>query len=478
MAKNYQTPGVYIEEISKLPASVAPVETAIPAFMGRTQIAKDENGKDITPSAAVAPTPIRITSFLDYQKYFGGPNSEHAIFTTTVADTTEAATGTVRRMVTSVADKTAVSGRFLYYAIQMFYANGGGPCYIVSAGNYDTEFSNDDGVATIAAIAKVDEPTMLIFTDKHDENNGTTSGYATLYDAALTLCAKLQDRLAIFDPWIISGNPFQDAVEMRKDEAMDNLKYGCAYYPWLQTVLNYGYSEADLAVVHQKDGAAGAYDGMNLEAIKTIDLNTYRSIKAELNKNVIDLPPSSSVAGIMARVDNNRGVWKAPANESVKMISGPTVRVTAEQQESLNIDATTGKSINVIRFFTGKGTLVWGARTLAGNDNEWRYISVRRFYNFVEESVKKASEFVVFEPNDANTWLRVKTMCENFLNQLWRQGALQGAKPDDAFFVRIGLGITMTALDILEGRMNVEIGMAAVRPAEFIILEFSHKLQE
>jgi phage tail sheath protein FI len=85
---------------------------------------------------------------------------------------------------------------------------------------------------------------------------------------------------------------------------------------------------------------------------------------------------------------------------------------------------------------------------------------------------------VVFEPNDANIWLRVKAMCENFLNQLWRQGALQGAKPDDAYFVRIGLGITMTSLDILEGRMNVEIGMAAVRPAEFIILKFSHKLQE
>jgi phage tail sheath protein FI len=197
-----------------------------------------------------------------------------------------------------------------------------------------------------------------------------------------------------------------------------------------------------------------------------------------MDKTVIDLPPSSAVAGIMARVDNNRGVWKAPANESVKMVTGPSLKVTAQQQETLNIDPTTGKSINVIRFFTGKGTLVWGARTLAGNDNEWRYISVRRFYNFVEESVKKATEFVVFEPNDANTWLRVKAMCENFLNQLWRQGALQGAKPDDAYFVRIGLGITMTSLDILEGRMNVEIGMAAVRPAEFIILKFSHKLQE
>jgi phage tail sheath protein FI len=144
----------------------------------------------------------------------------------------------------------------------------------------------------------------------------------------------------------------------------------------------------------------------------------------------------------------------------------------------MNIDPTAGKSVNAIRAFTGKGTLVWGARTLAGNDNEWRYVSVRRFFNMVEESCKKASGQFVFEPNDANTWTKVRAMISNFLTVLWRQGALAGAKPEHAFYVACGIGTTMTALDILEGRMNVEIGMAAVRPAEFIILKFSHKMQE
>jgi phage tail sheath protein FI len=125
----------------------------------------------------------------------------------------------------------------------------------------------------------------------------------------------------------------------------------------------------------------------------------------------------------------------------------------------------------------GKGTLVWGARTLAGNDNEWRYVSVRRFFNTVEESVKKSTYWAVFEPNDANTWVKVRGMIEAYLNQKWREGALVGAKPEDAFFVRCALGVTMSAQDILEGRMNVEIGMAIVRPAEFIVLKFSHKLQ-
>ena len=119
-----------------------------------------------------------------------------------------------------------------------------------------------------------------------------------------------------------------------------------------------------------------------------------------------------------------------------------------------------------------------GARTLAGNDNEWKYIPVRRFFNMVEESVKKATAQFVFEPNDANTWVKVRAMIENFLVLQWRAGALAGAKPDEAFFVKVGLGQTMTAVDILNGKMIIEIGMAAVRPAEFIILRFSHKMQE
>lgn len=198
------------------------------------------------------------------------------------------------------------------------------------------------------------------------------------------------------------------------------------------------------------------------------------NIKKEWNK----LPPSGAVAGVYAKVDNARGVWKAPANESLNSVAGPTVQITAEEQENLNVDAVAGKSVNAIRTFTGKGTLVWGARTLAGNDNEWRYVPVRRFFNMVEESCKKSTEPFVFEPNDANTWVKIQGMIENFLTTLWRQGALQGAKPEHAFYVAVGLGKTMTALDILEGRLIVEIGMAVVRPAEFIILRFSHKLAE
>lgn len=203
----------------------------------------------------------------------------------------------------------------------------------------------------------------------------------------------------------------------------------------------------------------------------------YKNIVDSINNNLTILPPSGAMAGVYARVDNDRGVWKAPANVSINYATGTLVNITDNIQDGLNVDVNAGKSINAIRVFSGKGTMVWGARTLAGNDNEWRYISVRRFFNMVEESVKKSTSWAVFEPNDANTWVKVKSMIENYLVLLWRQGALTGSKPEEGFFVEVGLNKTMTFVDILEGRMIVKIGMAVVRPAEFIILEFSHKVQ-
>lgn len=139
----------------------------------------------------------------------------------------------------------------------------------------------------------------------------------------------------------------------------------------------------------------------------------------------------------------------------------------------MNTDLTAGKAINAIRQFPGRGTLVWGARTLAGNDDQWRYVSVCRFTTFVEQSVGQALRRFTFEPNDEGTWARVRSMIEEFLSGLWRQGALLGSKPEQAFFVAAGLGTTMTSADVLEGRLIVEIGLAVLRPAEFVIVRLT-----
>jgi phage tail sheath protein FI len=205
---------------------------------------------------------------------------------------------------------------------------------------------------------------------------------------------------------------------------------------------------------------------------------TYKNIVTAINENLTVVPPGGAIAGIYCYVDKTRGVWKAPANVSLSNVAGLTERIDNEEQADLNVDVNAGKSINAIRFFAGRGNIVWGARTLAGNDNEWRYIAVRRFFNMVEESVKKSTNWAVFEPNDAGLWTKIKAMIENYLTLKWRDGALAGAKPNEAFFVNVGLGTTMTQQDILEGRLIVDIGMAVVRPAEFIILRFMHKMQE
>ena len=475
----YKTPGVYIEEIALFPPSVAQVETAIPAFIGYTEKAKKDNDE-------LKMIPIRITSLVEYVQYFGLPEFEKDI---EVKLTGDPAVKTVIEV--SFAPGKSPSSHIMYYALQMFFANGGGPCYIISVGKTADAAGVIDKAKLkegLDALKKEDEPTLIIFPEAilglDDANHGA------IISDALKQCKELKDRFTIIDVKVDKGDTIaENAATFRNNVAgiLDELKYGGCYYPYIKTTFPYAYKDADVDVKDNRlPAAAVPLPGATLNLLTStivpapagVDNNLYNQIKSKLNSLFITLPPASTVAGIYASVDRDRGVWKAPANVPVSNVVGPDVKVTDADQDGLNVDVTAGKSINVIRAFTGKGTLVWGARTLAGNDNEWRYVSVRRFFNMVEESVKKATYQFVFEPNDANTWVKVRAMIENYLTVLWRQGALAGAKPEHAFYVKVGLNITMTAQDILEGYMNVEIGMAVVRPAEFIVLKFSHKMQE
>ena len=228
-------------------------------------------------------------------------------------------------------------------------------------------------------------------------------------------------------------------------------------------------------VAVQLNQSSSAY---TLESIKSSNTALYNAIKSRLANERVTLPPSGAVAGAYVSVDRERGVWKAPANVSLSAVIAPVEKISESDQEGMNVNSPGGKSINAIRAFSGKGTLIWGARTLDGDSNEWRYVSVRRLFIMIEESTRRATAFAVFEPNDSTTWLKVKAMIEGYLHGLWQQGALAGPTPEQAYFVDVGLGKTMTAQDVLEGRMIVRIGIAAVRPAEFIILSFTHKLQQ
>ncbi len=547
---NYKTPGVYVEEQAKFPPSVAQVETAIPAFIGYT--ADGPKNK-----------PTRISSMLEYEALFGKANPE----TFAVAFKDGVATAT----------QTKVSDFKMYYAMQMYFANGGGACYIVSVGAenvYYSAVSLAELQAGLDLLKKEDEPTLIVFPDLQglvassadvvaaqraklasdeaaeaaeqafnvaglaaleaadqleaaqeaadaapgnaalaaalaaaklvvaaanqavtdtDADKDTANAIATiantnltkvitansndaaanaynLYNLALDQSELLKDRFVIMD---VLGeiSAFKGDSGLSSGQSGERLKYGAAYYPKLKTVLSYDFKDANVSVM----GVSGV---TNLAELKTSNSEFYNQAKKAIESKPVVLAPSSAMAGVYAKVDSTSGVWKSPANVGLSFVQEPTIKISDRDQDALNIDSNGGKSINAIRTFTGKGTLVWGARTLDGNSNEWRYISVRRFFNMVEESVKKATERFVFEPNTANTWIRVQTMIENFLNQQWQDGALAGSKPEEAYYVSVGLNKTMSAQDILEGRMVIEVGMAAVRPAEFIVLRFSHKLQE
>ncbi len=545
----YKTPGVWVEEIPTLPPSVAQVATAIPAFIGYTQKAPAINGTETRVA--------RISSLLDYESLFG--KAKPSAFEVTLS-----ADGSFKSLDRSANDKS--SNNFLmYYGLSLYFRNGGGPCYVVSVGNYKDAVKGDFETG-LKLLEKEDEPTLIVLLDAV---NLKDTEYYDMAQQALAQCKKLGDRFVILD---LPKDKAADIKGFRSGIGINDLSYGAAYHPYLQTTLNYQYNEdeveapmpgpwqwissdkgikvtcsnnpakvkiqkhlgntvttidfdtttetgtlsitippnnnstgtevaaawktwnkqgSDFEIVANGDGSgtieatttdivltAGSQQKATLATIKTINTALYNQIKASLNDQRVMLPPSPAVAGIYARVDGERGVWKAPANVSIASVIGPVSKISDAEQADLNVDAASGKSINAIRAFTGKGTLVWGARTLAGNDNEWRYVPVRRLFITIEESTRKASSFAVFEPNDTTTWLKVKAMIDSYLYGLWEQGALAGSKSEQAYFVNVGLGKTMTAQDILEGRMIVEIGVAAVRPAEFVILRFSHKMQE
>jgi uncharacterized protein len=564
MALFPKTPGVYIEEIPRFPSSVAAVPTSVPAFLGFTEKAVI-NGTAWNFGTQGPTNPVRIESLLEFETIFGGPRPE--TFMVVLSGTN----------VDIDADRTtAAPDRFLYYHLQMYFANGGGPCYIIAVGNYSTGLSATPFLTGITRAEQADEITLLAAPDAISLGISPSNDRGAVYDAMLAHCAKMQDRFSLLEVEVYDGgtpstNTIANDADRFRDETLgaNNLSYGAAYYPSFDATLPFSYVDSavsinatavnlptnvsafamtTLAVINNGIKQVNTLSGFTFPGSGSIlfgsssvslagtsdiddviaaindlagaiviatpltatsititsvtagvvvsitppggitvtgvavalapDKTLYNRITAAINAIPMNLYPAATMAGIYCAVDSSRGVWKAPANVSVTLVDKLNRTVKNSDQEGLNVDATSGKSIDVIRKFDGRGNIVWGARTLDGNSNEWRYVNVRRTFIMIEESCKKATMFSVFEPNDMNTWLRIKGMIGSFCTTMWRDGALAGEKPEQAFFVKVGLGETMTSQDILEGRLIVQIGLAVVRPAEFIILQFEHKLQE
>ena len=239
----------------------------------------------------------------------------------------------------------------------------------------------------------------------------------------ITHCERNRFRFAVVDCAIGRTDPSADPRRSTFDS-----KYAAYYYPWI-------------TIVDPRSGARK------------------------------QTPPGGYVCGIYARSDNTRGVFKAPANETVAGAVDLEFDIDQGTQETLN-----PRGVNVIRRFPGRGIRIWGARTIS-SDPLWKYVSVRRLFIFIESSIYRSTQWVVFEPNDQRLWARVQQTVTLFLRTQWREGALFGAKEEEAFFVSVGRD-TMTEDDILNGRLIVEIGIAPVRPAEFVIFRVFQKTQE
>lgn len=484
------TPGVYVEETGKPFPSVIQVESAIPAFIGYTE-------RDTFQGMNLIANPKKIRSLAEFVEIFG------------VAKPVRLRTGAeagikIRKengqltLDGNLSDPVSSLVYRLYYSLQLYFGNGGGPCFIVSCGAYksDDTVSDVDMASALQALTGVDEPTMILFTDA--VSLADSDEYYALCNSALSQCARLKDRFAIIDVHLDAAYngvaPFADVESGFRDGiGTDHLSYGAAYYPWLKTTLAYHIDESATPIV-RGDGVLPSdipdgmvlrnYPGEGEAELSPQDImvslyharnELYTAIRQEFDRFSVILPPSPAIAGVYATVDRTRGVWKAPANVTLNCVAEPAVMIGDREQEGMNITPT-GKSVNAIRYFPGRGVLVWGARTLAGNDLEWRYVNVRRFFLTVEESIVKSTQQFVFEPNDSQTWVRVIAMIQNYLDTLWRQGALAGSRLHEACFVEVGLGTTMTAQDIIDGVMVVEVGLAVTRPAEFIILRFCQKM--
>lgn len=291
----------------------------------------------------------------------------------------------------------------------------------IAAGSSEVATAQDliEGVAQLEREA---EPAILICPDALTFEDSALQ--SSVFGALISHAEQFR-RFAVIDTPRLSND--QDLVDWRLENV--NSIYAAAYAPHVK-ILN--------------------LDGDAPERFRTV-------------------PPSGAIAGVFARTDASRGVHKAPANEGVRGIVDLDEQYTQRRQDLLNPNG-----VNVIRSFPGRGRRIWGARN-ATTDTTWRYVNVRRLFNVIENSIEQGTQWVVFEPNTASTWLRVRVSVENFLNGLWSAGALAGNSPDEAYRVRVGLGETMTEAQIELGLVIVQVAVAAARPAEFVVFEFSHK---
>ncbi len=518
----YAVPGVYVTETSGLSLSIQQGETAVPVFVG---VFNAKNQKE-TPAEKAPLTCVRVDSWLDFSHKFA-PSDRITIDVTQTPP--------------HVQDERFMGSN----SVRLYFENGGGPCYVlpVRHDNKKVDVSQSQIALIGPAIAQCPDITLLCWC----EYEGSVADQAVYTALGPLLGANATPggnpgRFLLTDAWP-TGTAEAPGNWTFTPPVVEDKTQVASYFPALLTgyARNYrdyvsrpgwpGYehlvtvkcTKEQVTALNKENKDLVKKDSVTLDALRAASLTTNHKQAQAVLKLVeqafagtlpsvpVVLRASVAMAGVYARVDRERGVWKAPANVAVAGVTalvaqGETAAPAPARSEgggsasTVSTEASTTKAaptpwhtpvpvriddalntklvdthINAIRAFRGQGLMVWGARTQEDNDL-WRYIPVRRLFNTLERDARTALQAAVFEPNSPLTWEQVRGGLDHYLNALWRKGALQGETPEQAYYVQIGLGATMTQDDINQGRMVVRIGVAAVRPAEFIVLQLTQNV--
>ncbi|MEU1309055.1 phage tail sheath subtilisin-like domain-containing protein [Streptomyces cinnamoneus] len=431
-----KAPGVYITERPSGVRTITGVSTSVPAFLGYTKRLTPSGEQTLPPfTDAERQAPQRMDSWREFTERYN-ITAVAAELVQKKAELATAEEGEARKK-TRLGMRVAERCMILAEAVYGFFANGGSTCYVVGfidpakkvaptgvdglEGSADRPLKGLDGLQTVPEVSMVAVPGLWdMTTDASGEPNPPKPAVAQgklLIGKVVKHCTDMRNRVGIFEPppdqkpsgveTFISDQPTQ-----RADAA-----YTTYYYPWLHVP---------------------GVDGVG----RTV-------------------PPCGHIAGVWARTDAERGVFKAPANQNLRGVLDVPVLLTDLAQGRLN-----DKGINCLRVFPGQGLLVWGARTRS-KERDWVYLNVRRLVCFLAESIRLSSTWAVFEPNDDRLWASLRHSVTSFLTDQWRQGALLGRTPEEAFYV-ICDRTNNIASTIDAGKVICDIGVAPVRPAEFV----------
>ncbi|HKD97019.1 MAG TPA: phage tail sheath subtilisin-like domain-containing protein [Micromonosporaceae bacterium] len=326
-----------------------------------------------------------------------------------------------------------------------FFDNGGGRCFVVNIPEGDAIGGSGRGRTGLAALEAIDEVAIV-----------AAPGYADAlsYEELLSHCERLGDRVAILDP----------PAEITETEPLTRVAT-VSTKPKASTAASADAPKDAPAKAPAKSGESPALRP------RQSDYGTFYApwivVRDPLSGETVATPPSGHIAGVWARTDTTRGVHKAPANEPIRGVVDLTYRITRGEQETLN-----PAGVNCIRYFPAEGVRIWGARTLAAEASEWRYLNVRRLFSMLKESIGDGTRWIVFEPNDQLLWRSIRRDIGAFLTRVWRDGALMGRTPQEAFFVKCDE--ETNPVDVRDAGMVIaEIGVAPVKPAEFVVFKLS-----